>query len=361
MNEEQTAGKGPSLKAKIFCVMLTLGAAVVFFLLGNWQMGIHKDLKNNCTAQITGTVVNESKGRLYTRSGPEYRYLTGKYWRHIEVESDGTFTLTSIYANRGSEHEGDPVVIHYDPDEPDKYYIGDHADYYKTAGSFAYGASVFMIAVTVFLIIILNRRRSPKAKDKDRHICFNTPYGRFVFCNGVEQGYETESRLSFGEGQSKDITLFFETDAPAPSPDANYSDLVDERLGDGVTDYDIMKLSQQLSLLEAIKPGKCWRRLEKELPKAERTVRELRKLIADYFLFRPDYITENATEQQLIDGTEPIYINARRNGDMEYGFCSEDGIDAEPLYVLLKPDGTRELHYGSYALTGSNEEITDTI
>lgn len=141
-------------KAESFCLVLIIVSAIVFFLAGKWQTGIYTKLKKSCTAQVFGTVVNESKDRgvLKSRASAENKYLTSKYWRHIEVETDGVFRLRHIYTNVGAEHKGDRIVIHYDPNDPDNYYPGDKADDYKTAAVFAYGASGLMIVTALFLL-----------------------------------------------------------------------------------------------------------------------------------------------------------------------------------------------------------------
>ena len=151
----------PSRKAKIFCVLLVAAAAIAFTAAGIWQMGIYNDLTRKCTAQVTGTVVNESRHiRREFHPSAENKYLTGKYWCHIEVETDGVFKLTDIYANDESEQKGDIIPIFYDPDDPDVYYLGDRVDNYNTASVFAYGAG----GVTLLLDLLLVRAVSDKSK-----------------------------------------------------------------------------------------------------------------------------------------------------------------------------------------------------
>ena len=143
--------KAPSKKGIIFCAALMLTAAIAFFIAGRWQMSIYSGLKTNCTAQVTGVVDNESKSRTSFRPSAENRYLTGKHWRHIKVDTDDVFKLTEIYANPGPEHEGDEVIICYDPNEPDNYYFGDMADHYRTAAVFVYAASGLMLVAVLIM------------------------------------------------------------------------------------------------------------------------------------------------------------------------------------------------------------------
>ena len=145
--------KKPSKKAVLFCIILVFTAALLFFAAGSWQGRIYNDLKTNCTAAVTGEVVNKTQSRRRTEDfgKPEKRYLTGKHWIHIKVNVDGIFKLGDIYADPQGEEINDEISIRYDPDKPEQYYIGERINNYKTAEKFAYGASVLMAALAAFL------------------------------------------------------------------------------------------------------------------------------------------------------------------------------------------------------------------
>lgn len=50
----------PSIKARNICVVMTLTAAVVMIAVGIWQISGYKALKENCTCETTGVIVNEA-------------------------------------------------------------------------------------------------------------------------------------------------------------------------------------------------------------------------------------------------------------------------------------------------------------
>ena len=116
-------------------------------------MSVYRSLKDKCTSYVTGTVVYEGTGRIDDTDKPENKYASGEYWRQIQVETDGVFELDNIYAKRGAEKKGDSITIHYDPNDPDNYYIGDGADDYKTTAVIIFAADGFLILLTIFIMV----------------------------------------------------------------------------------------------------------------------------------------------------------------------------------------------------------------
>ena len=104
---------------------MTFILSVLIFLAGLWQLGIYKKLKNNCTCTTTGVIVNEAHYSGKRNSTQEY----------ILVETDQYFNKGSIYASNREDKKGDMVIIHYDKDDTDTYYINDRVNEYKTAVS----------------------------------------------------------------------------------------------------------------------------------------------------------------------------------------------------------------------------------
>lgn len=95
--------KAPSKKAKIFCWILVITVSVICLLIGFVEMSVYTELKDKCSSEVTGTVIYEGTGRIYDTDKAENKYVSGKYWRQIEVETDGKFKLKNIYAKRGAE------------------------------------------------------------------------------------------------------------------------------------------------------------------------------------------------------------------------------------------------------------------
>lgn len=155
--------KKSNFKAKKICVIMTFILSVLIFLAGLWQIGIYKKLKNNCTCTTTGVVVKEA------------HYIVRKKSRTqecIEVKTDRYFTKEYIYASGREEKKGDKVIIHYDKDDPDSYYINDRVDEYKDAAVFIFVISIFMFMLTVFLAVVI-RKQMKKSQEKTPELFFN--------------------------------------------------------------------------------------------------------------------------------------------------------------------------------------------
>lgn len=141
--------KKTNFKAKNICVVMTFTVAVLFFFTGLWQIGLYKKLKNNCTCTTTGVVANEA------------HYFGGKRTRtqeYIEVETDQYFSQGYIYAGNRAEKKGDEVIIHYDKNNTENYYINDRVNEYKVNAVFSLASSVFMLMLTVFLAIVIRKQ-----------------------------------------------------------------------------------------------------------------------------------------------------------------------------------------------------------
>ena len=162
--------EGTRIKGKIACVIIVFAFSVVCLIGGIWQMGIYSDLKNNCTSEVTGIVVEKSfKEKDISSHSVETENITGRgsyrhngYTIHIDVQTDDLFKTEDIYADIGTEKVGDTVIIHYSPDDPAYYYIGGRVNRYKEASIFSYVASGFMFVFSLFLVLFI--RHSSKAE-----------------------------------------------------------------------------------------------------------------------------------------------------------------------------------------------------
>lgn len=344
-------GKAPSRKAKIICWILVHTFAVIFVLIGFVQLDKYKTLKGKYTAQVTGTVIYEGFGKGRNKTGntdpKKTKYVTSKYWRQIKVESDGVFTLNEVYDNRGAEKKGDKISIYYEPDNPDNYYIGDYANKAKDTAIAIFVATGVMILLYAFIMIKSGNYYKKQAQKNRKYIYFDTRYCRFTFVEGNEMGYEGEVEWNYNKNGENVCTVFFDTDT-TKVPKKGYYGLVEINfLGKEPqeTDYDINKLSQNIPELRAIQPGRCYDRLEKILSDKQGRDYEIRKMVADHFVFKTDLVKKNATEQELMDGIELSYIGVERNGDTRFGIFFADDIYVDDLCVILKEDGTKEIHY----------------
>lgn len=353
--------KAPSKKAKLFCWILVIAFSVICILIGLWEMSVYRSLKDKCTSYVTGTVVYEGTGRIDDTDKPENKYASGEYWRQIQVETDGVFELDNIYAKRGAEKKGDSITIHYDPNDPDNYYIGDGADDYKTTAVIIFAADGFLILLTIFIMVKSGRYYKALAEKQRKRIYFDTPFCRFFFEDSGNIGYEGEVEWEYNLTGERTCTVFFETDTLSPAPDTGYYGLIEKSLlGREDIPFDINTLVQMIPELKAIQPGKCWGRLEKLLSEKEQRDRDIRKLASGHFLFRPELLAGDPTEQELMDSIEISYIWISRNGDTAYEIFESD-ICVDWLRVILKADGSREIHYMPEGQSGTEEECCDVL
>ncbi len=163
------------MKGKIACVILVFAFSAVCILGGVWQTGIYNDMMKNCTAQVTGIVEEKYYFDFDENDMPhsvETKYVSGKapihpkgkrrsyhsaWLIHIVVQTDDLFKLENIYADAEANHEGDTLIIHYDPDNPDNYCIGERADEYRTSGIFSYAMGGFFFVLGLLTAIFLYR------------------------------------------------------------------------------------------------------------------------------------------------------------------------------------------------------------
>jgi hypothetical protein len=94
------------------------------------------------------------------------KYATGKYQRCIEVETDGCFNYTQLYASTDIGKIGDEVIIRYAPDDPEVYYF---ADYYSNGRVFAiltfWVSGINIVLSLIFFIYYNIPLLLPKEKD----------------------------------------------------------------------------------------------------------------------------------------------------------------------------------------------------
>ncbi len=312
------------MKSKIFCVMLLMVAAAGFFAVGKWQRNVYDQLIKNCTSVLKGRVVyDKGVGRREDPFAAENKYVVGKYWKQIEVETDGTFRHKNIYATRYVGHKGDESLIYYDPNDPDDYYVNNGVEYYKDTAVAAYAGCGIMLVLACVLAVVVCVQYKLQKHEKGKRIYFDTPYGRFFF-DEVQAGYECDVEWPLNlNGEA--VTAFFETDQDA------------------------------MPELNPIKPAECYERLAGILADKERTDYEIKRLMATYFLFKPEFVREGATEQDLKDGLALTFISALRNGDLEFGLYSSN-VYADELRLIYRRDGKKELSYRS-----EDQEVRDEL
>ena len=138
-------------KFKIFLPTFTIILMLVFGAMGGLAyFSVHESIKD-CTAEVEGVVEYEKHGDVPASASSEAtKYLsTGKYrkrWIAISVETDGKFRMDRLYAGVSHGHEGDHVKIHYNPSDPDDYYIGD------ISNAEGYGTAIVLLTIAALML-----------------------------------------------------------------------------------------------------------------------------------------------------------------------------------------------------------------
>ncbi len=158
---------------------------------------------------------------------------------------------------------------------------------------------------------IFSKKERETDKTKEERICFDSPYGKFNYINtpGVDEyGYEGYVEW-YPKGIEESTEAYIETDTP-----------------------------------ETTESGICFSRFEKLFSDKERIDYEMKKSAADYFLFKPDLLIGETSEEELIGDMEIIWIGVYRNGDTKFSIDA-CGLEADEISVTLKADGSKEIRY----------------
>ena len=161
-------------KEEIFVPVLSLVFAGIFFILGACSWYYDKIMTEQCTAEITGVVVRHGEGRLSNVDPVAGKYAPSQvikigrkrvYWREIKVETDGKFRHKTLYAATNAGNEGDEVIIRYDPDDPDEYYIESSFKEEKGVMVFFFVVCGSLVVLSIYLFIHYNKPK-PSGKNK---------------------------------------------------------------------------------------------------------------------------------------------------------------------------------------------------
>ena len=160
---------------------------------------------------------------------------------------------------------------------------------------------------------VFSKKEEKEKLPEEEPFYFDSPYCRFHYMSAPAAnafGYEGEIQTS-DDGQEF-LTVYLDTDSPQ-TLDANI----------------------------------CYARLENMLSGREDMNYEIRKSMTDYFLSRPELVSESSTEAEIFNGFVATWLGIFRNGEIQLSFNS-DGIYAGDIEVLLKADGTKEIKYDNY-------------
>lgn len=171
--QKKTSNK-KSDETEFFIPRFTIAFALIFFLIGAIEHYCYKDVLKQCTAEVSGVVAEEHTGHVKAADPVADKYLSRshgrhKYWNTIKVNTDSRFVYDTLRADGYTGRKGDTVIIHYDPHDPDEYYINDYVNEYRTVAILFYILGGINIVLSVYLTIHYNKPSSPqkgKAKKK---------------------------------------------------------------------------------------------------------------------------------------------------------------------------------------------------
>lgn len=147
-------------KIKIYHIVAAfiISALVLIISLVSFKNAITKI--KNCTAEVYGIVTKIDEKTVYrTRrvNGKTESYSDKITIAYISVKTDNVFKTETISKKTTSFTKGEKVTIHYDPNNPNSYYINDDAEEH---GGFAiYGIFFFILGSVLTILYRINKRQ----------------------------------------------------------------------------------------------------------------------------------------------------------------------------------------------------------
>lgn len=161
----------PSKKKGVTLLTIMVIFALMIALIGVVELMSYKEIKKDCSATTTGIVDYEGTGDTHKEDTVEGKYLsTGKYKKYynkIIVKTDGRFNIETLYTGQGYGDEGDELVIYYNPDDPDEYYIDDYPSTIMGTAVTMFVLGGIMLALAVILKIFVDKKEDTEA-EKER-------------------------------------------------------------------------------------------------------------------------------------------------------------------------------------------------
>ena len=151
-----TTDKSTNKKEKnreIYIPTLTIILMLLFGIPGLIALHSYRTTLRDCSSEVTGFIEDEHRGNggsiMLTVEG---KYVDSKATRYLSiiVNTDDRFQHECVYVDFGNV--GDKVTIHYNPNDPDDYYIDDRINSFDVAVVLlVIGGAMF--ALSVFLMI----------------------------------------------------------------------------------------------------------------------------------------------------------------------------------------------------------------
>lgn len=137
--------KALTYKIKIYHIVAVFVLSALLLSLSVFSFCSSLSKKENCTATVYGTVSYirvDRQNKWRYQNGKKERYTETTMTTYISVETDGVFTKDTIITSKKMK-TGDKVVINYDPDNPNTYYLNNDT-----------GEFIFLPMIGIFLLLV---------------------------------------------------------------------------------------------------------------------------------------------------------------------------------------------------------------
>ena len=189
-NAEKTNKKKRELYIPTFSIILML----LFGVPGLFALYSYHTTLRDCSSEVTGIIEDEHSGNGGSRKqSVEGKYLNMDAYQHVSiiVNTDDKFLHTYLYASKSFGNVGDKVVIHYNPDDPDEYYIDDYIYTFDVAVVLLVIGGA-MLALSIFLMIYYTIKGEPDEEPNSEE-------------DAPEEQYEKELKIEKEELERKQI------------------------------------------------------------------------------------------------------------------------------------------------------------
>ncbi|MBP3793852.1 MAG: hypothetical protein ILA24_07430 [Ruminococcus sp.] len=156
------------------------------------------------------------------------------------------------------------------------------------------------------------KKEEKPEKAQPEKLMLDSPLGTFTYINNPganEFGYEGYIQWYADRIEDEITTAYIDTDSP-----------------------------------ESTQAGLCHARLEALFADRERVEAEMTERIADYFLAKPDMVSQGSSKRSIMDDTELYWLGVFRNGDTQFSYDAA-GVYANDITVTIHADGSRKIEY----------------
>lgn len=166
MNTFDDTEKTNKKKRELYIPTFTIILMLLFGVPGLFALYSYRSTLRDCSSEVTGIIDDE-----YNNNGGDKKYsVEGKYLnsdghQHVSiiVNTDDKFLHKYLYASKSFGNVGDKVVIHYNPDNPDEYYIDDYIYAFDVAMVLLVIGGA-MLVLSIFLMIYYTIKGEPDEK-----------------------------------------------------------------------------------------------------------------------------------------------------------------------------------------------------